>query len=179
MPRESKAIKRFSTAAATSACAQMPWLRSSAVWRFIALRFLPLLAAFNLLWETMQLPLYTIWREASTAEMAFAVVHCTLGDVLIGTFALFIALTVMRAGPLVTTWPRFKVAITVIVLSVGYTIFSEWRNTTVLNSWTYSDLMPVVPLLGTGLSPLLQWVVIPFVTLAIALRFSPDNAQRS
>ena len=39
---------------------------------------------------------------------------------------------------------------------VAYTIFSEWLITTVRQGWAYSPLMPVVPIMGTGLAPLLQ-----------------------
>src|SRR5262245_16617478 len=32
-------------------------------------------------------------------------------------------------------------------------------------AWTYNALMPVLPWLGTGLAPLLQWVVVPSLAL--------------
>lgn len=48
-----------------------------------------------------------------------------------------------------------------LVAGLAYTIFSEWLNTEVRGSWTYSDLMPRLPVNGTGLSPLAQWIVIP------------------
>jgi hypothetical protein len=59
-----------------------------------------------------------------------------------------------------------------LALSVGvggaaYTVFSEWLNVEVLRTWSYTALMPRVPLLGTGLSPLVQWVVVPTATLVL------------
>ena len=53
---------------------------------------------------------------------------------------------------------------------LAYTVFSEWLNVEVRRSWAYSDLMPVLPPLGTGLSPVLQWVVIPSAALWMARR---------
>ena len=53
------------------------------------------------------------------------------------------------------------VAAAAVACGIGYTVFSEWLNTAVRGSWAYSDLMPVVPILGTGLSPLAQWLVVP------------------
>ena len=38
----------------------------------------------------------------------------------------------------------------------------------VRRNWSYSDLMPVIPSLGIGLSPVLQWVVIPALALWLA-----------
>ncbi len=35
---------------------------------------------------------------------------------------------------------------------------SEWLNVLVSQTWACSDLMPVVPVIGIGLSPLLQGV---------------------
>ena len=42
-----------------------------------------------------------------------------------------------------------------------YTIFSEWLNIVIRKSWAYSDLMPVVPVISIGLSPLVQWIIVP------------------
>jgi len=36
--------------------------------------------------------------------------------------------------------------------------------------WTYSDLMPLVPPFGTGLLPLLQWIVVPLLVLSLTRR---------
>jgi hypothetical protein len=138
-------------------------------WRLIALRYLPLLGAFNLVWEFAQLPLYTIWRDGSVREIAYAAAHCTLGDLGIGGFSLMAALTITRSG-IPSTWSLFYVGGTTTVFAVGYTVFSEWLNTSVRHAWVYSDLMPVVPVIGTGLSPLLQWLVIPTLALALSLK---------
>lgn len=159
------------TGSRTAADRRTYWFRCAAAWRLIALRYLPVLAGLNLVWEVLQLPLYTIRREGSTPEIAYAVAHCTLGDVGIGFFALAIALTISRSG-LPSTWAFGYVAAATAVVAVGYTIYSEWLNTTVRGAWVYSELMPVVPVIGTGLSPLLQWVVTPTLALALSLRGS-------
>jgi hypothetical protein len=56
---------------------------------------------------------------------------------------------------------------TAIVLGAGYTIFSEWLNVAVRRSWSYTAAMPVVPFLGTGLTPLLQWLIVLSMALAV------------
>jgi hypothetical protein len=123
----------------------------------------------NLVWETVQLPLYTIWTNASAREIAFAVVHCTGGDVLIALSVLTLALICVGTK----SWPveyHRRVLLVTLVLGIGYTIFSEWLNIVVRASWAYSRLMPVVPIINTGLSPLLQWIVVPAFALALARR---------
>ena len=97
--------------------------------------------------------------------------HCTAGDVLIATASLVSALLLFGDHG----WPetRFpQVAAATVVFGVCYTVFSEWLNIEVRGSWAYSDLMPVVPVIDTGLSPLLQWIVIPLA----AFRWSRRGA---
>jgi hypothetical protein len=55
---------------------------------------------------------------------------------------------------------------------VGYTIFSEWANTSVRQGWQYSALMPTLKLgsVVIGLSPLAQWIVLPPLALYLARR---------
>jgi hypothetical protein len=136
--------------------------------------YLPLTFAANLVWETAQLPLYTLWGEGSAKEIAFAVGHCTGGDVVIALSALVLALvTLGEAG-----WPEAgftRVAITATVLAAAYTVVSEWFNTTVPQSWAYTKAMPTLPPLGTGLAPLLQWSVIPPLCL-LAVRHQVGTA---
>lgn len=54
--------------------------------RRIAARYLLIATVANLLWEVAQLPLYTIWQTATTGALAFAVAHCTAGDIIILIF---------------------------------------------------------------------------------------------
>ena len=131
--------------------------------------YLSVVAIAHLLWETFQLPLYTIWLNSRTQDIAFAVVHCTVGDIMIAGFSLLAALVVLGAR----TWPaeRFVAVVAVtILIGIAATIFGEWLNTSVRKSWTYSVLMPVMPWIGTGLSPLLQWLVVPALGFAAVKR---------
>jgi hypothetical protein len=145
------------------------WYQDRSTLRFVALRYIPLLGALNLLWEIAQLPFYTLWEEGPPSFVAYAVVHCTLGDVAIGTLALVVALIAMRAGA-VGTWKWRQVALFLVIPAVGYTALSEWINTVARAGWAYSALMPVVNLGGfeIGLSPLAQWLVVPPVALWLA-----------
>src|SRR3546814_12801134 len=108
------------------------------------------------------MPLYTIGREGTWSEIAFAALHCTGGDILIALSSLTLALLLVGNG----AWPceRFRpVAVLAIAFGVGYTIFREWLNVVVRAAWAYSDLMPVASLFGVEvrLSPLSPWIVVP------------------
>src|SRR5688500_7766325 len=145
-----------------SAADQYSWYRDAAVRRFIAVRYLPWLASLSLAWEIAHLPLYTLWDEASLSYMAFAITHCTAGDVLIGGTCLAVTLSTTRQGTL-GAWQWERIALGTALLGVAYTGFSEWLNVHVFQSWMYSERMPVIGVAGVrlGVSPLLQWVLIP------------------
>jgi hypothetical protein len=142
-------------------------------WLAAIRRYLVAVACGNLLWEIAQLPLYTLWRDSPSSSIASAVLHCTVGDVVIATVALIGALTVVGSAE----WPdegSFRVGVTTLTLGVGYTIFNEYFNTVVRRSWTYTELMPTLPWFGTGLAPLAQWIVVPSVALVFARMHSAD-----
>ncbi len=139
------------------------WYADRAAWRLIGLRYLPWLAGLSLAWELAQLPLYTLWSEGSPALIAFSVVHCTLGDVAIGTTALAVALILTRA-PALAGWRWSRIAVVTALAGAGYTVFSEWQNVYQTGSWSYAPAMPL--LFGIGVAPLLQWFVIPPLGIA-------------
>lgn len=138
-------------------------------------RYLAVTAIADLFWETAHLPLYTIWYEGTPRDNALAVLHCTAGDILIALSAW--AFAVLVAGR--PEWPAAgtrRIAVLTIAGGLAYTGFSEWLNTAVRQSWTYSQWMPVLPGLGMGLSPALQWIVVPSLGLWVAGRVARQRA---
>jgi len=142
------------------------WYRDRATLRWIAARYLPWMLALNLAWEAAHVRLYTLWQEAEAAYIAFSVVHCALGDVLIGIAALVVALVLARA-PSVAHWRWARVAAMTSLAGVAYAIFSEWMNITLLRSWAYTKSMPTLEIGGfeIGLTPLAQWLLLPPIAL--------------
>ncbi len=139
------------------------------MWLRTLRRYFGAILVGNLVWEAAQLPLYTIWKTGTVRDLAVAVIHCTAGDVAISASALVIALCL--AGD--EMWPRsrfFAVAGSAMAIGIAYTIYSEHMNVLVLRSWGYGDLMPVLPGLDVGLSPLLQWLFVPAAAFAWARR---------
>ena len=145
---------------------------SPGAWLLCVRRFLASSIALHLVWEILQLPLYTLWRTGSVPERLFAVVHCTIGDGMIAGLSLLVALAAFASE----RWPESgvrKIWLAMLALGVAYTIYSEWLNVTVRGSWAYAAQMPTVPPFGTGLTPLAQWIVVPTVALWISLRRPP------
>ncbi len=123
----------------------------------------------NLAWEAAQFPLYSIWYEGSRGHQLFALMHGTAGDLFISAAALMASLAIFgdRAWPTRAFW---RVGVPTLGFGLGYTVYSEWINVAVRHTWAYSRLMPRVPLIGTGLSPLLEWIVVPAFALLLLRR---------
>lgn len=129
------------------------------------------IAIASVLWESAQMPLYTLWRTATPEEFVTDVLICTAANVFIAVLSLAVGL--LLSGRM-KRWARTSVGTLVItcMAGVGYTIYSEWVNVYETGAWAYSDLMPIVPGLEVGLSPLVQWVVLPSVGIFLAERWS-------
>lgn len=153
-----------------------PQIASDRHWLGVLRRYLVVAALAHLAWEVAHLPLYTIWLTGTAGELAFAVLHCTGGDLLIALSTMTLSL-LLFGGP---DWPRAgagRVLAAAILFGVGYTVFSEWLNITVRGAWAYRDLMPVIPGLDTGLSPFLQWIVVPLAAWSWAIGRWPRSAK--
>jgi hypothetical protein len=55
-------------------------------------------------------------------------------------------------------------------VGISNTIVLEWLATGSLDRWQYSVVMLWLPVLGTGLLPLLQWTLLPAVILVLLQR---------
>lgn len=155
----------------------MAWYRDRNARSLIAFRFLPWFAGLSLAWEIGHSPLYTLWNEAHPSYIAFAVLHCTAGDVLIGSTGLFLALVILRERTL-ADWAWRRIAALTMLFGTAYTIFSEWMNVKILRSWTYADSMPRLDVgeFQLGLTPLAQWLIVPPLALYLACRtFHEDD----
>jgi len=140
------------------------------LWAQFAFRYFVVFAPFSLIWEFAHMPLYTLWQSGTVGQIILYGLHCTGGDILIALSALTGAVVLFGRS----NWPTNRSALvlgSMLLFGLGYTIYSEWLNTVVRESWGYSDLMPVLPPLGTGLTPMLQWIFVPLVSYVYALRY--------
>lgn len=146
-------------------------LSTKVSWPVALRRYLAASVALHFVREILQFPLYTIWSEP-IATRAFAVLRCTIGDLMIAGLSLLLALG-LTAG---ADWPGAgtrPVWLLLLISGVGYTVYSEWLDVSVRGNWLCVPLMPTLPHIGTGLAPLLQWLIVPTLTLLIATRRLP------
>ncbi len=116
--------------------------------------------AFTLhsVWEIAHVRLYTLWEAADRVTIAWSVLHCSLGDVVIALSSFALAGFALRQR----NWPLLRPIAggTIIVIgALAFTVWSEWFNVYKIGSWSYTSRMPMI--FGIGLSPLLQWLILP------------------
>jgi len=99
-------------------------------------------------------------KDSAFYTMLYGWLHRTLGDVMItiGSFWIVSMMSHNRRWFLKLTRLNF---IGFIMIGVIPTVISERVNVHILKSWAYNKSMPIIPWLKVGLTPLLQWMVIP------------------
>jgi amino acid transporter len=114
--------------------------------------------AMHLTWEIAHVRLYTIWPASDAAGIAWALLHCTVGDVLIALAMFALAGMVLRRAdwPMLRPWTG---AFITVIGAMAFTAWSEWYNVYRAGNWGYTAGMPMI--FGIGLSPLLQWLILP------------------
>jgi hypothetical protein len=141
------------------------WQREGAVvvWGF----------ALNLIWELAQSPLYADysggWRYIGWTRL-----HCALGDVLVLLCSFWATALAYHSR----RWPAIRgpdALAVFLAFGLSYTVGSEWYNTTVRGAWAYASAMPQI--WGIGLSPILQWIVVPGLLISI-IRLSAKGVNR-
>jgi hypothetical protein len=131
----------------------------------------------HFVWEFLQVPTYAGMAEMAHWQGIKLCTSATIGDVGFALTAFWTASLVARTRHWMgrpATLPVLVFLGTGIALTVGF----EFYYTQVTQRWTYSDLMPLVPPFGTGLSPLLQWIVIPPIVLWLSRRHLAGNVAR-
>lgn len=124
----------------------------------------------NYLWEIIQLPAFANGvGEPFRPGWGFAAWHCfipTLGDIFVAGLTFVLGWLVHRRPD----WIRrlgWRDILLVTLPLVLLAIVIELVNVYVLDRWTYSHLMPVVPVLGIGLLPMVQLALLTLLAFVI------------
>jgi len=114
----------------------------------------------NLPWELWQIPLFKGMPSLSHWDGVILCTRAALGDAAIALLAFWL----VAATSGTRDWVRRPSGATVsafVAIGLIVTIALEYWATHVGGRWEYAAEMPRLPLLGTGLAPLLQWLLIP------------------
>lgn len=125
----------------------------------------------HFVWEFIQAPTYAGMVEMPHWDGIKMCTSATFGDVGFALTAFWLTALLARSRDWI--WkPRAWQVLVFSAVGIGLTIGFEYYYTQISLRWTYSDLMPLVPPFGTGLSPLLQWIVVPLLVIWFTQRFA-------
>lgn len=134
-------------------------------------------AAFllNWIWEMVQMPAYTEMAGLPWSSTARRCTVATFGDVAI-TFAIY-AMGALAAGTL--SWgvrPQWNVYAAAAVFGASWAIGIEWWAIAT-SRWSYNSRMPIVPIAGVGLWPLLQLTTLVPLAFWIAAKVAAPRGS--
>lgn len=120
----------------------------------------------NFVWEILQVPLYVGMAEMPHALATKACLQATIGDAVIMLLAYGVVAFAVGSRLWIVVSKGWQLALFVVIgVSVTAAIEGLATRGYWIGSWNYLPTMPLVPGTGIGLLPLLQWVVLPLLTV--------------
>ena len=127
----------------------------------------------NFPWEIMQVRLFAGMASAPYVEAIKGCTQATLGDMII----MLIAYGAVALAAQNRRWmyaPSGRQIAVFVGIGVFITAIIEWLAThgRWIQNWAYSPAMPVLPGVEIGVSPLLQWMIVPLLVMWFVRRQS-------
>jgi len=114
----------------------------------------------NYPWEFLQVPFFKGMPDADHWEAILFCSRATGGDALIALASFWAVALIWRDRHWIHQ-SKLLPLLGFIGFGVIITIGLEWHATVLTERWTYAENMPVLPVLGTGLLPVMQWIMLP------------------
>lgn len=123
----------------------------------------------NYPWEFLQVPFFEGMAEAGHWESILFCSRAAVGDVLIALTA-FGIVSLASGDRLWVLHSARRQQAGFILIGVVITVVIELLSTELWGRWEYATAMPTLPVLRTGVLPLLQWIVLPPLVLWMVRR---------
>lgn len=132
---------------------------------------------FHFAWEILQVPLFMKMPAASHWQGTLICLKATFGDVGIALASFAVAAFWQKDWRWFLS-PTNGALAGYLATGVLITIAFEWHAVYWAGRWSYSALMPIVPVLRVGAAPVMQWIVIPLVVLFFLQRHDSRTPKR-
>ena len=128
----------------------------------------------NFTWEILQGGLYLGFNELSYKEGVKYCAQATFADtgIILASFWLVAWFDGGRNWPL---RPGTAQIVGFTLIGLVATVVLEILSTHVWNRWSYEKSMPLIPILDVGMTPFLQWVLLPPLTIWFVRRQAPQR----
>ena len=122
----------------------------------------------NVMWEMLQAPWFVGMLDKPWWEATAECLRAAGGDAVM----ILIAFAAVSLAARETRWmdrPARGPLLAFLLLAAAQGLALEWFSLRA-GRWSYLPSMPVEPILGLGLAPILQWLILPAVALWMARR---------
>lgn len=123
-------------------------------------------------WELLQAPLFSSLNDTPHFAGILMCLRATFGDLGIALVS-FWGAAALCGGRHWSGKPTARSLAVFLAIGLVSTIGLEFANTAILNRWSYANEMPRLPVLGTGLAPILQWLIVPTLVAWYLARLAP------
>ncbi|WP_051882372.1 hypothetical protein [Parvularcula oceani] len=133
----------------------------------------------HFVWEFLQVPFFAGLPMSGHWSAIKVCTRATIGDVGFALIAFWTTAAFSRSRRWITMPSSRKLAV-FLAVGLALTVAAEFYATEVAGRWSYADAMPTLPVLGTGLTPLLQWIVVPLLVVSLGRRVigAPSTSTR-
>ena len=115
------------------------------------------------------MPFFIFPEAASIAEINLICMMASLGDSFMLVVMFWLIAAFLKSRQWIFCLNSYRIG-SFLAIGILMTVVFEALAVGPLNRWSYSDLMPMLPIIGTGLAPILQWLTLPLLILWIVRR---------
>ena len=128
----------------------------------------------NFAWEVIQAPLYNSFTF-SLSHIAFCGL-ASVADALM-VMLIYFFLAIIYKNPLWIMHINFQRILTLVLIGGVGAILSEMRHLSI-GTWSYTLSMPTLPFVHVGLSPVLQFILLPGLIFYLSLLICKNKLKR-
>lgn len=121
----------------------------------------------NFAWELIQIPLY-IPSSYSIEHIAFCAL-ASLADAILAML-LYFGCGLMFRNQLWIEHLKWRYIIIVVLAGGTGAVLGEIRHLS-LGTWAYADSMPLIPIVNVGISPVLQFMILPLLIYLLSFYY--------
>lgn len=127
-----------------------------------------ILSAFllNAIWEIVQIPLYA-GGTYSWSHILFCLL-ASVADAIMVLLIYFGFAMVYKNALWIQNLKLSRIIFVIVIGAIG-AVLAETRHLSI-ETWSYADTMPVIPILNAGLSPVLQFMILPLLIYKLSFK---------
>lgn len=125
-------------------------------------------------WEFLHAPFFIFDQQSSPTSLAGCLLFCSGVDIVMSLAAYCsVSLTWRDRGWLMEK--NFGHVSAFVGIALLLAVVSEYTAMHYRNLWEYSAHMPVIPFVEIGLTPVLQWLILPPITPVLSKSWSDSD----